>query len=180
MSVHLVVEAPPYLQLYNSHLMYQVIDLHHALHFFAAVLPRSSSCFWLWGNQVREGVGNLMCVVAGNLSLIPRLQGTNCADLKIDENGDSMEGSVRRWSREMVEGATAAAAKIQARAGPTLGGTALAALGGVGPSSSSKDDDETTEGEAASKWMETVSFFSILKFQVLVDAPNYFNNVSVF
>jgi hypothetical protein len=108
--------------------------------------------------QVREGVGNLMCVVASNLEHLLRLQeGINGTEATVDDKR-VVDGSVKKWSFEMVEGATAAAAKIQAGTGPSLGGTALAALGGVGPSSSANQDDEGSEGEAASKWMETVSF----------------------
>lgn len=92
-----------------------------------------------------------MCVVASNLEHLLRLHEVST----LDENR-VVEAVVKKWSFEMVEGATAAAAKIQAGAGPSLGGTALAALGGVGPSSSTNQDDEGSEGEAASKWMETV------------------------
>jgi len=107
--------------------------------------------------QVRQGVGNLTCVVASNLEHFLRLhERVNAAGATLDDKRE-VDGSVKKWSFEMVEGATAAAAKIQAGTGPSLGGTALAALGGVGPSSSTNQDDEGSEGEAASKWMETVS-----------------------
>ena len=117
--------------------------------------------------QVREGVGNLMCVVASNLEQLLRLQeGIAGAGPAVDEKR-IVDASVKKWSFEMVEGATAAAAKIQAGTGPSLGGTALAALGGVGPSSSTNQDDEGSEGEAASKWMETVRFWKFL-FSLLI------------
>lgn len=98
-----------------------------------------------------------MCVVASNLELMRLQKGANGAGAAVDDKRE-VDGSVKKWSFEMIEGATAAAAKIQAGTGPSLGGTALAALGGVGPSSSTNPDDEGSEGEAASKWMETVSF----------------------
>lgn len=99
-----------------------------------------------------------MCVVASNLAILLRLHEANSnADMGMDDKGLLVGGSVKKWTFEVVEGATAAAAKIQAGTGPSLGGTALAALGGVGPSSSSNQDNESTEEEIASKWMETVS-----------------------
>lgn len=104
-----------------------------------------------------------MCVVASNLEHLLRLQeGINGTEATTDEKR-VVDGSVKKWSFEMVEGATAAAAKIQAGTGLSLGGTALAALGGVGPSSSANEDDEGSEGEAASKWMEIVITFYYLQ-----------------
>lgn len=104
-----------------------------------------------------------MCVVASNLEHLLRLHDVAA----LDENR-VVEAVVKKWSFEMVEGATAAAAKIQAGAGPSLGGTALAALGGVGPSSSTNQDDEGSEGEAASKWMETVSLVLLIYLSIIL------------
>lgn len=100
-----------------------------------------------------------MCVVASNLEHLFALhKGVIEAGATMEETL-VVDESVKKWSFEMVEGATAAAVKIQAGTGLSLGGTALAALGGVGPSSSANEDDEGTEVEAASKWMETVSTY---------------------
>jgi len=128
----------------------------------ASILTELMTCMTHPAAQVREGVGNLMCVVASNLAILLRLHEANSnGGMGMDEKGLLVGGSVKKWTFEVVEGATAAAAKIQAGTGPSLGGTALAALGGVGPSSSSNQDNESTEEEIASKWMETTLYFVI-------------------
>ncbi len=116
------------------------------------------------GEQVREGVGNLMCVVGGNLSIALRLAATSHGtDAAVAENMVSVDESIKRWSMEMVEGAAAAASKIQIRNGQTLGGTALAVSSSIGPLNSSGVEAEVTEGDAAAKWMETVRRLADLK-----------------
>nr|PNR33085.1 hypothetical protein PHYPA_025028 [Physcomitrium patens] len=127
----------------------------------STILSELMSCMTHPAAQVREGVGNLMCVVASNLEHLFALhKGVIEAGATMEETL-VVDESVKKWSFEMVEGATAAAVKIQAGTGLSLGGTALAALGGVGPSSSANEDDEGTEVEAASKWMETTLYFVI-------------------
>jgi hypothetical protein len=105
-----------------------------------------------------------MCVVGGNLSIALRLAATSHdTDAAVAENMVSVDESIKRWSMEMVEGAAAAASKIQIRNGQTLGGTALAVSSSTGPLSSSGVEAEVTEGDAAAKWMETVRRLADLK-----------------
>jgi hypothetical protein len=105
-----------------------------------------------------------MCVVGGNLSIALRLAATSHdTDAAVAENMVSVDESIKRWSMEMVEGAAAAASKIQIRNGQTLGGTALAVSSSIGPLSSSGVEAEVTEGDAAAKWMETVRRLADLK-----------------
>ncbi len=104
-----------------------------------------------------------MCVVGGNLSIALRLAATtHGTDAAVAENMVSVDESIKRWSMEMVEGAAAAASKIQIRNGQTLGGTA-AVSSSIGPLNSSGVEAEVTEGDAAAKWMETVRRLADLK-----------------
>jgi hypothetical protein len=105
-----------------------------------------------------------MCVVGGNLSIAVTLATTSHgADAAVAENMVSVDESIKRWSMEMIEGAAAAASKIQIRNGQTLGGTALAVSSSTGPLNSSGVEAEVTEGDAAAKWMETVRRLADLK-----------------
>lgn len=105
-----------------------------------------------------------MCVVGGNLSIAVTLAATSHGtDAAVAENMVSVDESIKRWSMEMIEGAAAAASKIQIRNGQTLGGTALAVSSSTGPLNSSGVEAEVTEGDAAAKWMETVRRLADLK-----------------
>lgn len=105
--------------------------------------------------QVRESVGNIMCVLLANLTGMPDVASSvGGSEVTSSKNPDnSLEGTRQTdWSRLLNEGAAAAAAKIQ---------IVTKVPGNGAETSPGPSDSPSEENKEAVKWMETALYFMI-------------------